>query len=138
LTRPRRGWLIFFVASAAPGAFGAEFAARKFLLSPDFEVARRHLEPKLTPVAWGLLAASVPASALGFVVHRRLLRRPGEDRTRIEVGAFLLASSIPQVPALLATVGALLGAALLPVVATLGVTTVAVALQGIRRYNPTP
>jgi hypothetical protein len=133
----RRVWVLLFIASAAPAAFAVEAAARALLFPADFEVLRAELEPTLTIVAWTLLAVCVASIPLGLACNRWLVRRglagPSEAsparRERVELEALLLSSSIPQLPALLATVATLGGARVTPVLATLVVSTLGVLLQ---------
>jgi hypothetical protein len=136
----RRGWVLLFIASAAPAAFGVEAAARALFFPPDFEPIRAELEPTLTTVAWVLLVLTLGSIPLGLACNRWLVRRglagvaepTPARRERVELEALLLSSSIPQLPALLATVAAMGGARATPVVVTLVVSTVGVLLQARR------
>jgi hypothetical protein len=130
---------VLIVATAAPAAFALELAARAAFLPREFELVRAELAPVLTPAAWACLLMSVPAGAAGIFLHRALVRRglakTPDQSVRVETGALLLASCIPQIPAFAATVGSLLGAANAPVLATLATSTVAILLQA---YLPSP
>lgn len=131
---------LLLVATAAPVAYAMETGLRALLLPAELEAIRAELSEPLTEVAWWLCGLGVPAVLLGLWAQRALLRRllarlpeplPAQ-RERAATEAFLLASSIPQIPALLATVASLGGASPWPVVATLAVSTAGVLAQGLR------
>ncbi len=134
--------LILMTVIAAPAALALETGLRKLLFPPEFDELRTILEPALTPVVWGLVVLTALFAVLGIVLHARLVARaiakvPEPARTparihRAELGAFMLAASIPQIPAIFATLGFMLGSSLTPVVVAIGVATVAIVIQAIR------
>jgi len=134
-----RWTMLLFVGGAAPIAFGLEMVLRALLSPASFERARAELRPTLTPVAWVLFALCVPAVVLGWSTNRWLVRRElgrlreptPTQRARVELEALLLATSIPQLPALLAIVASMFGAEILPVLLTLAVSTAGVVAQGL-------
>jgi hypothetical protein len=135
-----RWTMLVFVGGAAPIAFALEVLLRSLLLPASFERARADLRPTLTPVAWVLLAVCVPAVLLGWSTNRWLVRRElarlrdpsPTQRRRVQLEALLLATSIPQLPALLAIVASMFGAENTPVLLTLAVSTAGVVAQGLR------
>lgn len=144
-----RIWTVLFVASAAPGAVAVEVLARTLLFPAELLAFRADLEGALTSVAWGLCALTLPAVALGLWAQQSLVRRglarlgeiTAERSARVELEALLLASSIPQVPALLGAVAAMGGAAAAPVLATVAISTAGVVAMGVRRVaapRPSP
>jgi len=134
--------LVYSTIVAGPVALGVETLLRKSLFPPDFEELRSLLGPKVTPIAWALCGVAVVTIALGVALHDRIvaqqLRRtpPGIDpevaRARASLGAFLLAATIPQLPAIFATFTFMVGAPLLPVLVCIGISTIGVFIQGVR------
>lgn len=136
--------LIAMTAIAAPAALGLETLLRALIFPPELEELRTVLEPVLTPIAWTLVAIAAVAGVAGAVLQRHLTARavaraavvgsPAtiEVRERASVGAFLLAASVPQIPAVLVTLAFTFGAALAPVVAAVAVSTLAVCVQALR------
>ncbi|MBW2463214.1 MAG: hypothetical protein JRH11_16300 [Deltaproteobacteria bacterium] len=131
--------LILLTVVAAPVALGFETLLRKLLFPPEFEQIRALLHPILTPLVWGLVVITAVVGALGVVLQRRLVSRaiervPPDQRDaarvhRAKLGAFMLAASVPQVPAILATFGFMWGSSLTPTVLAIAVATLAIALQ---------
>ncbi len=131
--------LILLTVVAAPVALGFETLLRKLLFPPEFEEIRALLHPILTPLVWGLVALTAVVGALGLVLQRRLVARaigriPPTHRDsarlhRAKLGAFMLAASVPQVPAILATFGFMWGSSLTPTVLAIAVATLAIGLQ---------
>jgi len=129
-------------AIAAPVALGFETLLRKLLFPANFEEVRSLLRSDLTPVAWALVGLTAAAGVGGLVLQRTLVERAvrklparrqrPEDVERARVGAFLLAASVPQVPAVVTTFAFMFGAPLLPAIASISVVTVAVLAQAIR------
>lgn len=144
---PIIGWraAILLVASAAPIAYAMETALRALLvMPPEIIWLRGELGPLLTGVAWWLFVASFPVALLGLWVHRAMTRRalarlPPEATPaaaeRAEMDVYFLASSVPQIPALLATLTSIGGGSPWPVVATLVVSTIGVVAQGLLRVG---
>ncbi len=134
--------LILMTVVAAPVALVLETILRKLIFPPEFEELRALFEPTLTPVVWGLTALTALLGAFGVVMQSRLAARavsklPSEARTparvhKAELGAFMLAASIPQIPAILATLGFMWGASLTPVLVAIGVVTLAIVVQALR------
>jgi hypothetical protein len=134
---------LVLVVTAVPMGYAMESGLRALLLPPELEALRRELSPALTEVAWVLFGLCFPASLVGLWAKRLLRRRilaglargatpqPAQQE-RAETEAYLLASSIPQIPALFATVASLGGASPVPVVAALAISTVGVVLQAHR------
>jgi hypothetical protein len=120
---------------------GIESLLRWLMVPPEFEEVRIWLRPSITPYVWGLAAAAAVAGPIAFRLQRFLVRRTlarspfayGEDgiEDKARFDALILSTSVVQVPALLATVCYLLGAAPLPVVVVIVVATVGVIVQGL-------
>jgi len=125
-------------AVAAPAALGLETVLRSLLFPPDFEVLRETLHVPATVAAWVLVLICAALVPVAFVWKRHLFARrvrrlegastaaTEEQRKQAVVGAYMLAASLPQVPAVLATLAFLFGASIVPVAATLAIVTVAV------------
>lgn len=137
---PRRTLLFAATAVAAPVALAVETALSSLVMPAEHSDLRALLEPALTPVAWGLVAVAVALALGGPALLRRASRRktarlppdaPAEVRARLAAAAFLLASSVVQMPALAATLAHLLGAAPLPVVLAVTASTAGVIAQAV-------
>lgn len=139
---------ILLVATAVPLAYAVETALRALLVMPP-EIAwlREQLRAPLTRFAWWLFGLSFPAALLGLwaqrVMARRMLSRLPPEATpaqaeRAEIEAYFLASTVPQIPALLATVTSMGGGSPWPVVATMVVSTIGVVAQGMVRVSAGP
>jgi hypothetical protein len=136
---PRRGTTLAFIALAAPIALAVELAVRALVPIPGMAEIRADLGAPATTLAWAMLLACLPAGLLGqrvrrSLVRRGLARRPDASpaaRATIELEALLLATTVPQVPALLAIVAAMFGAELRPVLLTVALSTFAVMAQGL-------
>jgi hypothetical protein len=134
--------LILMTVVAAPIALVLETILRKLLFPPEFDELRLLFEPTLTPVVWGLVVLTALFGAAGIALQARLAARavrkvPEHARTparirKAELGAFMLAASIPQIPAILATLGFMWGSSLTPVIVAIGVATVAIVVQAVR------
>lgn len=134
--------LVVITAAAAPVALGFETLLRHLLFPADFELVREALRPALTPVAWLLCLLCAAAGAFGILFQQRMAarsmeklpadRRAPELEDRARLGAFMLAASIPQVPAILATFTFMFGAALTPVLVAVVIVTATVAVQAVR------
>ena len=144
-TNPR--WLVLATAVAAPFALGVEVAFRSVLMPPsEIEQLRLLLGPILTKVAWVFAGLAALATIAGIVLLNWLIARaerrlplgvPEDVRQRAILGPFLLATSVPQLPAILATVTFTMGASLTPVVAAVAICTVGVGIQAARLYRQT-
>ncbi len=139
-SRARLYGLLGLIALSTPLALVVESGLRRLMMPPDFEAVRAWLGPTLTPWAWAMVPATLATTCLGWWLYRVLSRRelrahrPGlteeQARAKAEFEALMLASSAPQVPAVAATMLFMLGADVVPVVAsmiaaTLGVVSLA-------------
>lgn len=148
-SRGKRGALVLLTVIAAPVALAFETLLRKLLFPPEFEEVRALLEPSLTPVGWGLVGVAALLAGGGVPLKRRLgaraLARLPEARRRdpaqvakAELGAFMLAATVPQIPAIASTMTFMFGASLVPVLVAVGVSTVGVVLQALARSGDPP
>ncbi len=130
------------VIVAAPAALALETGLRHLLFPVEFERDLRPLlNPYLTPVAWilGLLAGA--AALGGLALQRRASSRrlgllppeatPQQRYTQV-FAVFLLSSSLPQLPSIVATMTYMFGADLAPVLVGIGLCTVGVLAQAAR------
>lgn len=145
--------IVLLVAVSAPLALGFETLLRVYLFLPlvgaelrevrEFywpELSDEVREAALTNAAWVLVVVCVLAGLLGIALLRRAARRGlaaaresanPSVRARANVrDRMLLLTSIPQVPAILATLCFSFGAQLLPVLCCMGVSTAFVLAQG--------
>jgi len=137
----RNGGAIVAVALATPGALGVETLARALLLPADLEQVRQDLRPTLTPVAWALLVLTVVAVPLGLGAQRALSRRwlaraeaagaGPKKRAEVRFEAFFVGASVPQIPAVIATLVLTAGAEALPVLIAAGVSAAGVVAIGV-------
>lgn len=132
--------LAMLTVVAAPFALAFETVLRKLVFPPEFDEVRALLGPTLTLAAWALPLVCLVAGLAGVVFQGRLVDRalrklPADRRDdpssqeKARVGAFLLAASVPQVPAIVATVLFMFGASLTPVLVTVAVSTLGVVAQ---------
>ena len=150
-TRRGKRLLVGLTTVAAPLALALETLMRKLLfpllMGDDFELVRDFLRPLLTPVAWALCGVALLAVLAGMALHARLVARaiarlpeskralPAE-RERAEVGAFMIAASVPQIPCVLSTVTFMFGAELLPILVAVGIASIGVLVQALRTRSP--
>jgi hypothetical protein len=136
-----RGVVVAMLALSSPASLAAETILRHALFPPEMDALRRALRPALTTAAWGLLGVTCVAAVVALPAHRAIHRRmvaravtarPGDALAREEAmqGALYLGASVVQLPTLLSTATFMLGAALTPVAAALGVALLGVALLG--------
>jgi hypothetical protein len=141
-SQPSLRVIVLLIAVSAPLALGFETALRKLVFVPlmgaelaeirEFywpELTDQVREAMVTQWAWRLVGVTVLAGVLGVLLLRRATRRPldaGAIRDRM-----LLLTSIPQVPAILATLCFTFGSQLLPVLVSMGISTAFVLAQGI-------
>jgi len=131
--------IMAFVAASTPLAMGVEAVIRRLLLPPVFDDVREWLRPSLTPVAWAMGLVALAATGLGCALRRRFYDRFAarpegslEDRrARAQFESLMIAASVPQIPALLATILAMLGADLTASWAAVGVATCGVLVVWI-------
>jgi len=134
--------MLVLIAVSTPLALGVEWLVRRIFLPPQMDELRDWLRPQLAPFAWVLVGLALAATALGLAsanrVYQTRLRRfgtRGDPSRRAQSARFetlLVVTSIPQVPALLATIGFTFGAPLAPTLATLAVGTLGVLVQWLR------
>jgi hypothetical protein len=131
------------MALATPGALGIETLARVLFLPPELEALRQELRAPLTPFAWGLLILTAAAVPLGFATRRAVERRliakvdsfGGGEKKRAEARfeALFVAASIPQIPAVFATLTLTFGADPLPVLIAVALSVAGVvAIAAVR------
>lgn len=142
--------ILALIAVSTPAMFGVESLLRRLLLPPEFEQVRAWLGPSITPYVWGLAAAAAVAAPVALRLQRSFVQRAlsrldrahrdAQSEPRARFDALILSTSVVQVPALLAVLGYLLGADLVPVIVAIVVATVGVIGQGIalRPSRPEP
>lgn len=122
-------------------ALGFETALRLLLFPDDFAIVREFLNPYLTPVAWLLGGLAALGAWLGLALQRRLTTKriakldseaTDDQRYAAGFGVFLLTSSVPQIPSILATITFTFGASLLPVLVGIALCSVGVVAQALR------
>lgn len=132
--------LLPLIALSSPLSLAVETAIRTALFTGEMRELRLMARDALTPVAWGFVPLTLAASALGVLAHRAALRRamasaakrPGDPDAveNARITALYVASSVPQLPALVATFLFTAGARVEPVMVTLLVAAAGVMLQG--------
>lgn len=133
--------IVLVIAISAPMAMGLETLARTFILAPaigpEFDEIREFFSPPLTRFAWGLTGACVLAGGVGIALLRRAFAKleseSGRDETTPEGEVrdkLLLLTSIPQIPAILATLCFMLGSSIVPVLVCMAISTVFVLIMG--------
>lgn len=130
-----RTLLIAATAIAAPLAFTLETFIRTTFFPNAFSEIREVLGAYFTDAAWLLVGLTLIAAVGGVFAQSRLLLRAREKAQHgidPQLGAFFLAATIPQLPAILATVASMFGAATMPVLLTLAISTLGVLLQATR------
>lgn len=147
-TRKKTLGLLAVVAISTPLALAVETGLRWLLFPPEFDEVRAWLRPAITPWMWTASVLAIAFTLLGWklqtwFVARRMSRLAEDKRTpeaeaKAHFDALMLSSSCPQIPALFATFGFMIGAELLPVlvaiaIATAGVLTLGALLPGPAR-----
>lgn len=138
LSARSRGVLVMLVVTAVPVAWGVETGLRMAFFPSDFEELRGMLRPGLTVVARGLVVATlgllwVSHGLMRWLVRRRLRGLPGRRpdlRVGVRLVAFLGASSLVQIPGVLATFAGLFGAEFKPVAGVVALSTTGLAVLG--------
>jgi hypothetical protein len=137
--RGTRIGVVVLVAASAPGALALETFLRRLILPPEFDDVREFFGPAATDAAWFFAASCVLAALVGVAAQRRWCRdrmrrarEDGDDPTRAAMDRTFLAMSIPQVPAILATVAFMSGAELRPVLVAMAISTLGVLAQGVQ------
>ena len=128
--------LVAMTALAAPSAFGLETLLRKVLFPPEFEEVRATLSDLLTIPTWVVAILVFCSLAAGVVFQKRQLNRKlaqlqsatVKQKNEAAMGVFMLSASIPQIPAILATLMFMFGAELMPVAVTMAVSCLGVLL----------
>jgi hypothetical protein len=147
-TRGKTYAILAIVAVSTPLMLAVETWLRQRLLPPEFEEVRAWLREDLTPMAWGTVLLVPFATFIGLRLHRwyvarELARLPPDRRTeensaRVRFDALMLSTSAPQLPALAATVLFMFGAALGPVLVSLGMATLGVLVLGAKILRSSP
>ncbi len=133
--------LLPLIALSSPLSLAVETGIRTVMFTDDMRELRLMVRDTLTPIAWGFVPVTVAASVLGVVVHRVALKR-ALAAAKLKVGrpdaeedarltALYVATSVPQLPALVATFLFTAGARFVPVMTTLLVAAAGVMLQGV-------
>lgn len=140
-SRSRALRVVAIVAISTPLAVVVESVLRQWMFPPEFDEVRAWLQPRITPWMWISPLLSALGVPLGLRLHRWLVRRtiarlPAHRRNptteaNAVTDALLLSTSVPQVPAIVATMGLLLGSLLLPVVVATAVATAGVLVIGV-------
>lgn len=143
---PRKWVILPVIAASGPLSLGVETALRLALFTPDMRYLRSLTAPTLTPVAWALTGVTALGGLLAVPVQRawfqrRWRRLSPEARTpeahaRAAFEALYVATSVPQIPALVVTLLFTAGSSLLPVATALGVSAIAVLAQGLVTHDP--
>jgi hypothetical protein len=147
MTLRRQTWLMLaLIALSMPMALVAETYLRRLMFPPEFEEVRVFLRPSLELPVWSLLSLVVLTTWLGIRgqhrrVERRMAARPPQEQTQYfrdkdTFDSLVLFTSLPQIPAILATFGFMFGASLAPVLVNMAASTlgvVAVGLLSLRR-----
>lgn len=131
--------VVVFIAISAPIALGIETLMRTQvvarILGPSLDEVRGFFSPELTRLAWAMVAATVGAGVLGVLLMQLVARRiatepdPAIRASKLR-DRLLLLTSIPQIPAIFATLCFTAGAGILPVLVAMGVSTAFVLIQG--------
>ncbi len=135
-------WLVLaLVALSTPMALVAETYLRRLMFPPEFEEVRMYLRPSLELPVWSLLSLVVLTTWFGIRaqerrVERKMAARPPEQQTqhyrdKDTFDSLVLFTSLPQVPAILATFCFMCGAPLVPVLVNMAAATVGVLAVGM-------
>ncbi len=144
----RRYGLLAVIGLSTPFALAVETGVRWLIMPAEFDEVRAWLSPEVTPWVWAMAPLAAVATGLGFVLQRwlvaRALKKPlragvtaAQARERAQFDALMLSTSAPQIPALIGTVGFMLGSQLTPVLVTIAVATVGVLSLGLS-IRPAP
>lgn len=149
--RGQRLRLLLFIAVSAPLAVALETGFRRLFFPPEFEDVRGMLGPKLETAAWICVGLTAVFSIVGFVLQRRMCSKalrtltsdelsdrdrkrldgfgPEKSMSRMVLDKLFLTTSLPQLPALVATLLYMFGASLAPVLVAMLVSSLAVVSQ---------
>ncbi len=138
--RAKRLGLTLIVAASAPVSLALESVVRGLVMAPEAEELRQFFQPTTTMVAWGLAAATVPVGILGAVLRQiwiarvLVLHAAGELRkpvARVVLDRFMLSASVPQIPAVAATIAVMLGARTPPAIVAMVISSGAILAQWV-------
>jgi len=147
MTLRRQTWLMLaLVALSTPMALVAETYLRRLMFPPEFEEVRTYLQPSLEVPVWSLLSLVALTTWFGIRaqerrVERKMAARPPAEQTqhyrdKDTFDSLVLFTSLPQIPAILATFGFMFGASLVPVLVNMAASTagvLAVGMTSLRR-----
>lgn len=146
--RTRAFRLVAIVAVSTPLAVVFETLLRRWLMPPEFEEVRVWWEPSVTPWMWltpplALLGIPLGLALQNWLARRNLARLPEHRRTPASeslavLDAMLLSTSVAQVPAVLATMGLLIGSKPAPVLVATAVATAGVLVIGVHASKRLP
>ena len=134
----RRCALVALTLVALPAAWVLEQLLARFVLPANLRLVQQYFAAPLRPVGWALVGTTALVGLLSTIAHRKarqMLRARGEEETssaRKRVGLFLWYASFPQIPALGATVGTLVGISLVHSLIAVALSTLAIAFIGAR------
>ncbi|MGH1341059.1 MAG: hypothetical protein ACRBN8_05880 [Nannocystales bacterium] len=151
MTLRRQTWLMLaLVALSTPMALVAETYLRQLMFPPEFDEVRAYLRPSLELPVWSLLSLVALTTWFGVRaqarrIERRMAARPPEEQTqrfrdKDTFDSLVLFTSLPQIPAILATFCFMFGASLVPVLANMAASTagvLVVGLSGLRQAQRT-
>lgn len=123
------GVLTLATFSALPACLACELLLRRYFLPARFELVRAEFEPTLTPASWVFAALTAFCSPVALRFARRTDER---DQSSGRVVGFALASSVSQVPALLATLALFFGARPLPAVVAVVISSATIVALYLR------
>jgi hypothetical protein len=138
----RTTWLLLgFITISTPLALAVETFLRSIMFPPEFEEVRMYLRPSLEVPVWSLLALVALTTYVGIRrmegrIERRMAKRPESEQTqhyrdKDTLDAIVIFTSLPQVPAIMATFCFMFGARLTPVLVNMAVATLGVLLVGL-------
>lgn len=131
--------VVLLIAISAPLALAIETLFRVQvlgrILGPALDEVRTYFSPQTTAMAYLMVGATVVAGVVGIVATRAAVRRIASEpdparRARLLRDRTLLLTSIPQIPAIVATLCFTAGAELAPVLVAMAISTVFVLVQG--------
>ena len=134
--------MIGIITISTPLALVVETFLRGLMFPPEFEEVRMYLRPALALPTWSLLSLVLLTTYAGVRgmerrIARRMAKRPPSEQTqryrdKETFDAIVMFTSLPQVPAILATFCFMVGAPLTPVIANMVAATAAVMFLGLR------
>ncbi len=128
------------IAVSVPMALGTATHFVHAYAPMDLQDLRDALAPACTSLAWALAWLTVPCIAVGLATRRWMLRRalqrmgptaPPDAVERVRITTLFVAASIPQAPAIVALVAAILGADAHAVNIAVAVSTLGVVVIGL-------